>query len=145
MNTITYKGKEYQEVIEERWPSCKGCAFTDTIDEKCTVYEEFPWERCSDNDFIYKEIIRPAKKEAPQKFSLTKSELTLLINYHKDKMRYAWDCMETQQDIANTEPLYTFGSKQTKKDWEDSAKEWDKKVQYHEDRANDLIIIKGGI
>ena len=134
--TITYKSKEYQEVAEELFESCKGCAFEI---EGCK--RGLP---CGENNSIYKEI---GKKIDNPEFYLTKSELTVLINYHKDKIQYAWDRMETQEDIANKEPLYTFGPKQTKKDWEDSAEEWNKTAQYHEDRANRLncLIKKGEI
>ena len=59
MNTITYKGKEYQEVTEELFESCKGCAFEI---EGCDT--SLP---CGENNSIYKEI-------DDQEFSLTKSE-----------------------------------------------------------------------
>lgn len=62
-------------------------------------------------------------------------EASLLWNYHNHQAEYWLGCKQRNIEIANTRPLYTFGSIQTKEDWLKRASIFDKKQKYHRKRA----------
>ena len=62
-------------------------------------------------------------------------EASILEAYHTEKADYCLGCKQTQEKIANEEPLYTFGVRQTKQDWLDSAADYESQRKHHRERA----------
>ncbi len=56
-----------------------------------------------------------------RKVLLSDREILEVVEYHRAEIDYLMSCYETQLKIANTEPLYKFGDRQTKQDWLDIA------------------------
>ena len=66
---------------------------------------------------------------------VTLEEVGLLIAYHDDMADHALACKQNQTRIARTEPLHTFGERQTKEDWLNAAAESEEVRKYHRTRA----------
>ena len=66
-------------------------------------------------------------------------DIAVLRAHHTGQADYYLSCKQTTAEIANKEPLYTFGDCQTKQDWLDRSSEFDQKRKYHRQRARYFI------
>ena len=71
---------------------------------------------------------------------LLDTEITELLNYHIEEAEYYEAVVNTQLEIANTEPLYTTPTLRTKEDWVREAEHNGDIAQNHRDRVD---FIKG--
>ena len=67
---------------------------------------------------------------------ISDDEINAIIRYHESAAKYQADNERMQLRIANTEPLYIFGSHQTKEDWLRTAEEWGRSSHRHTARAD---------